>query len=333
MSSTTPNCCSRARSPSRPTIAVARHEYAIVLVKRHKHVEARREMEKLLQLDPAQPRLPHDLRDGVHRTQRLRSALPLYREVLAETPNDPELHLSIAHALKTLGRTEEAIASYRAAATARPRFGEAYWSLANLKTYRFTDAEIARMRSDEAAGDTALADRYHLCFALGKALEDRAEYAESFAYYERGNALKKTEMPLPAGTAGAKRPAASVDLHAGILRRARPAAAARIPAPIFIVGLPRSGSTLIEQILASHSRVEGTMELADIPRLVQELQGREKIDVDSALPGDPGRTRARMISSGSAKSILTSTRVYRNGQSRSSSTKCRIISGISVSFT
>ena len=120
-------------------------------------------------------------------------ALPLYREILAESPQDAELHLSIAHALKTLGQTEEAVESYRAAAAARPYFGEAYWSLANLKTYRFTDAELDRMRADEASPEIRLVDRYHLCFALGKALEDRAEYAESFIYYERGNALKKTE--------------------------------------------------------------------------------------------------------------------------------------------
>src|SRR5258708_39952655 len=101
-----------------------------------------------------------------------RQALPLYREILAETPNEPELHLSLAYALKTLGQTREAIESYRAAAACRPHYGEAYWSLANLKTYRFTDAEIARMRAAEASANIQQADRYHLCFALGKALED-----------------------------------------------------------------------------------------------------------------------------------------------------------------
>ena len=107
----------------------------------------------------------------------------------------PDLHLSIAHTYKTLGRSQEAIAAYRQAAATRPSFGDAYWSLANLKTYRFTDEEIARMRQEEAAATTTLADRYHLCFALGKALEDERQYAESFTYYERGNALKN---PKPA---------------------------------------------------------------------------------------------------------------------------------------
>ncbi|MGO9038457.1 MAG: tetratricopeptide repeat-containing sulfotransferase family protein [Steroidobacteraceae bacterium] len=295
-----------------PDHRLARHEYAIVLVKRHKHLEARREMEKLLQLDP---------RNRAYRTtyatvctglSDFDRALPLYREVLAETPNDPELHLSIAHALKTLGRTEEAIASYRAAATARPRFGEAYWSLANLKTYRFTDAEIARMRSDEAAGDTALADRYHLCFALGKALEDRAEYAESFAYYARGNALKKTEIryrPEPMErNAGLQASICTREFFAARVRWGCPD-----PSPIFVVGLPRSGSTLIEQILASHSRVEGTMELAEIPRLVQELQGREKIDSTPRYPGilaELTKDEFKRLGEG----YLESSRVYRKGK-------------------
>src|SRR5260370_38139355 len=106
-------------------------------------------------------------------------ALPLSREILAEPRNDPELHLSIAHALKTLGQTRAAIESYRAAATVRPDYGEALWSLANLKTYAFTDAEITRMRAAEASANIRQVDRYHLCFALGKALEHRAEYAQS----------------------------------------------------------------------------------------------------------------------------------------------------------
>jgi tetratricopeptide (TPR) repeat protein len=262
----------------------ARYEYAVALLKRHKHLRAREELERLLQKDP---------NNRMYRTTHATvctgigdygKALPLYREILAETPQDAELHLSIAHALKTLGRTEEAIDSYRAAAAVRPRFGEAYWSLANLKTYRFTDGELTRMRNHEAAPDINPADRYHLCFALGKALEDRAEYAESFIYYERGNALKKIECrytPEPLER--------NARLQASVCTReffaARQGFGLPDTSPIFVVGLPRSGSTLIEQILASHSQVEGTMELADIPRLVQELQGRETVDSYPRYPG------------------------------------------------
>jgi predicted Zn-dependent protease len=291
---------------------VARHEYAIVLLKRHKHVRAREEIEKLLKVDPdnlSYRTLYATVCTGFGDHGR---ALPLYREVLRLTPREPELHLSIAHALKTLGRTSEAIESYRAAAAVRPQFGETYWSLANLKTYRFTDAEMERMRSEEAGGKIELTDRYHFCFALGKALEDRADYAESYRYYDRGNALKKTECLYRPETLE----------HAASLQKSlctREFFAARrgfgcdSPAPILIVGLPRSGSTLIEQILASHSQVEGTMELADIPRLAQDLQGRE---THGSVPRYPGVLET--LDAGEFKRMgeryLADTRVYRKGK-------------------
>ena len=294
-----------------PDYHAARYEYVLALLNRHKHVRAREELEKLLATDP---------NNRVYRATRATicvgfgdyaQAVPLYREILAETPNDPELHLSIGHALKTLGQTQDAIESYRAATAVRPQYGEAYWSLANLKTYRFTDAEIAGMRAWEAANVQPV-DRYHLCFALGKALEDRSEYAESFAFYERGNALKKTECryrPEPLER--------NARLQAAVCTReffaARQGFGCPDPSPIFIVGLPRSGSTLIEQILSSHSRVEGTMELADIPRLVQDLRGREQNDSAPRYPGvlaDLGAQEFMRV----GEKYLDDTRVYRKGK-------------------
>jgi tetratricopeptide (TPR) repeat protein len=295
-----------------PDHHAARYEYAIALLSRHKHVRAREEMEKLLRIDP---------NNRAYRTTHATvctgfgdyaQALPLYREILAETPNDPELQLSMGHALKTLGRTPEAIKSYRAAATIRPYYGEAYWSLANLKTYRFTDAEIARMRAAEESVNIRQVDRYHMCFALGKALEDRGEYAESFAFYERGNVLKKTECryrPEPLER--------NARLQASLCTReffaARQGVGCPDPSPIFIVGLPRSGSTLIEQILSSHSRVEGTMELADIPRLVQDLRGREEIDSTPRYPGVLAELTAEDFTR-LGEQYLSDTRVYRQGK-------------------
>jgi tetratricopeptide (TPR) repeat protein len=295
-----------------PDYHAARYEYALALLKRHKHVRAREEMEKLLKTDP---------NNRVYRTTHATvctgfgdysQALPLYREILAETPNEAELHLSLAHALKTLGRTGEAIESYRAAAAVRPLYGEAYWSLANLKTYRFTDAEIARMRAAEASANIQQADRYHLCFALGKALEDRGEYAESFAFYERGNALKKTECryrPEPLER--------NARLQASVCTReffaARRGVGCPDRSPIFILGLPRSGSTLIEQILSSHSQVEGTMELAVIPRLVQELQGRERTESAPRYPGVLAELAAEDFTR-LGQQYLSDTKVYRQGK-------------------
>jgi hypothetical protein len=130
------------------------------------------------------------------------------------------------------------------------------------------------MRAEEGVAGVAVKDRYHLCFALGKALEDRADYAQSFTYYERGNSLKKVECRYrPEMTERNAQQQMSVCTREFFAARQGWGSPDR--SPIFVVGLPRSGSTLIEQILASHSQVEGTMELADIPRLVQDLQGRE----------------------------------------------------------
>src|SRR6201999_490775 len=173
---------------------------------------------------------------------------------------------------------------YLLAAAARPSFGDAYWSLANLKTYRFSQDEIAHMRGEEAAPSVHPVDRYHLCFALGKALEDRNEYAESWHFYERGNALKRAESryhPEIAETNTRKQ----IEVCTAQFFAARVGVGVPDPDPILIVGLPRSGSTLIEQILASHSQVEGTRELAEIQHLVLELQGREADLEDPRYPG------------------------------------------------
>src|ERR1700730_9977291 len=162
-----------------PDYHAARYDYAEVLCQRHKYAQAVAEAGKLRAAQPRSRnyRILHAnacIGLGDHE-----AGLRVYQELLAETPQNPELHLSIAHALKTLGRQAEAIESYRAAASVQPSFGDAYWSLANLKTYRFSDAELARMRTEEGREALAAADRYHLCFALGKQLADRAEDAES----------------------------------------------------------------------------------------------------------------------------------------------------------
>src|SRR5262249_46533034 len=153
-----------------------------------------------------------------------------------------DLHLSIAHSLKTVGRRDEAVESYRAAAQARAAYGDAYWSLANLKTYRFLDTEIGSMRAAEAAASTALVDRYHLCFALGKAYEDRGEYEESWRYYERGNAMKRSESRYrPEVIETNTRNQIATCTREFFAARGGFGASDRDP--IFILGLPRSGST------------------------------------------------------------------------------------------
>jgi tetratricopeptide (TPR) repeat protein len=294
-----------------PDYQAARRDYADVLVKRHRYALARQEIERLLEIEPRNPdylMLAATTAVGLGENER---AIGLYEQMLADAPGSADVNLWIAHALKTVGRVPEAIEAYRAAAAARPDFGDAYWSLANLKTYRFSDAEMARMRDEEASASIGLIDRYHLNFALGKALEDRGETAESWTYYERGNALKLSESRYrPEILETNTRQQIEVCTADFFARRA--GWGDPRPDPIFILGLPRSGSTLLEQILASHSQVEGTQELADVQRVVLELQGRDG-DLDNprypkVLPALTAADFRRL-----GESYLADTRAYRSG--------------------
>lgn len=265
-----------------PDYQAARYDYVQALVDVHKHQKAREEVEKLMRAEPdnAGARVSHA--SILFSLGELEEAIRRYREIAKQLPADAELQQSLGHALKTLGRQDEAVAAYRQAIQLRPTFGEAYWSLANLKTYRFTDSELQEMRALAARQVLQAADRYHVAFALAKALEDRSEAAESFHYYALGNALRREEarfkMDPIARTAQRHR-----ELCTPAFFKQREGWGCLDASPIFILGLPRAGSTLLEQILASHTMVEGTMELADIPRLVSSLGGRDSFD-ESGYP-------------------------------------------------
>ncbi len=295
-----------------PDYHLARFDYVRVLLQRHRNAKALEHSKILVSAEP-------DNRDfrAVYATSCLAladydEALRVYQALVEEAPEAPNLHLSIGHALKTLGRQHEAIEAYWSAARVTPSFGDAYWSLANLKTYRFTDDAIAQMRHQEQRPDIELADRYHLCFALGKGLEDRGEYADSFTYYARGNALKKSEIRYrPEPIERNARLQMSVFTEAFLASR-QDVGCPR-PDPIFIVGLPRAGSTLLEQILASHSQVEGTMELADISRLVLRLQGRRYDDQTPPYPGNLHDLPAEKFAAFGEK-YLADTQIYRTGR-------------------
>jgi tetratricopeptide (TPR) repeat protein len=265
-----------------PDYRAARQEYASALIELHRHEEARRHLTMLLEDEPdnrALRMLDAAALVGLGEHER---AIALYRELLG-TPADADVHLSIAHALKTLGKSSEAIASYRKAAQLRPDFGDAYWSLANLKTYRFPPEDVQQMRAALAAPGTGAVDRYHLCFALAKALEDQGEYGESFHFYELGNRLKHSEIKYrPAITESNTR--RQIDVCTAEFFAGREGWGTPQPGPIFIVGLPRSGSTLLEQILASHSQVEGTQELPNVQQIVSALRGRESDGTESRYP-------------------------------------------------
>jgi predicted Zn-dependent protease len=296
----------------KPDYHAARHDYTHTLIQRHKHKQALDEARKLLEVDPNDSDYRSLAATALVGLGEHHQAIALYRDMIADRPNDPDVRLWIAHALKTVGQVPEAIAAYQAATHARPDFGDAYWSLANLKMYRFGDDEIARMRAQESAPTTALEDRIHLCFALGKAYEDRGETADSWRHYERGNALKRAESryrPEIIETNTRKQ----IEVCTPAFFAQRSGWGDQSPDPIFILGLPRAGSTLIEQILASHSQVEGTQELPDIQRMVIEIQGRDP-DLDNplypaALAGMTQQDFARL-----GQRYMADTRIYRTGK-------------------
>ena len=203
-------------------------------------------------------------------------ARAIYERLLAEQPDQPLLWQNLGHVLKTLGEQGEAIKAYRAAVDRQPALGEAWWSLANLKTVKLEDEDIARMEAalDALAGEEGRdEDVFHLHFSLGKAYEDAGDIARSFEHYDKGNRLRRTlvryDPDLLSAEAGAAAQTFTAPFIAGMGEGGCPA-----PDAIFIVGLPRSGSTLVEQILSSHSAIEGTMELSEMMVIAARLQSR-----------------------------------------------------------
>tara|TARA_R110002126_G_scaffold83667_2_gene204023 strand:- start:5337 stop:7328 length:1992 start_codon:yes stop_codon:yes gene_type:complete len=288
-----------------------RLDFIDVLRKRQKFEAALAQAKALHEREPDNPLFQSHLAIESMQTGDFDQALVLFETILQALPEDPATLTSRGHALKTLGRQDEAIASYQSAARVRPNQGDAWYALANLKTYRFSDDELARLRSQENAPDLGFQDRIYLCFALGKALEDRKDYAAAFEYYERGNDLKRAQTRYKSDQMEEELEAqASIctpelfDKQAG---KGCPA-----PDPVFIVGLPRAGSTLIEQILASHSQVDGTLELPNILALSHRLRGRNRVSDRTFYPRvlhdlDAGKLRAL------GEDYLENTRIHRQG--------------------
>jgi len=214
-------------------------------------------------------------------------AIKLYEGVLDRTPNQPKVWLSYGHMLKTVGRQEEGIAAYRKSISVKLTLGEAWWSLANLKTVNFTDADIAVMRGALEAAGLSDEDRLHLDFALGKAMHDAGRADEAFAHYAKANALRLKQAPYRSAdiTKLVDESIEAFDAQAFTSR----AGGCEAPDPIFIVGMPRAGSTLVEQILSSHSLVEGTTELPDLPAVAREGGHYPKSVLDLSKAGRRAR--------------------------------------------
>lgn len=249
-----------------PAFTAARANLALVLYRQNRPAEAIEELNRVVAEEPDNAGFGNLQAAALSRLGDFDDALAVYQTVLERAPNQPKVWMSYGHVLKTVGRLEEGIAAYRRSLQLTPTLGETWWSLANLKTVKFTDDDIAAMQAALASPDLAEEDRFHLDFALGKALEDRGQADPAFAHYAAGNALRRTQIDYdPKQISG--QVDRSIALFTPEFLAARAGQGCDAPDPVFIVGMPRAGSTLVEQILSSHSQVEGTMELPDIPAL------------------------------------------------------------------
>ena len=266
-----------------PGFAAARRNYALVLHRQNKPAQALPEVERLLKDEPRNPGLQNLHAAILTSIGEYQQALDAYAAVLAGDPGQAKVWMSYGHALKTAGRQQDAIDAYRRSIALTATLGEAWWSLANLKTVRFTAEDVVAMQAHLARTNLTTEDRFHFHFALGKALEDGGDYARSFEHYAAGNQQRRREV-----TYDADQTAAQVQRTRALFTpqflASRAGSGAPDRDPIFIVGLPRSGSTLVEQILSSHPAVEGTMELPDLVAMVRALGGRKTWADQSQYP-------------------------------------------------
>ncbi|MFT5334655.1 MAG: tetratricopeptide (TPR) repeat protein [Halioglobus sp.] len=292
-----------------PSFNSARYNYAVLLHRRNDPAQALVEIERLLAADAASPSYRNLCAVILSRIGEYRRSGEMYAQLLAEYPATAKVWLSYGHVLKTEGRIDECIDAYRQSIVHNPAFGEAYWSLANLKTFRFTHADSAQMNKQLA--DSSLDDesRLHLHFALGKACEDAEDHAGAFTHYDQGNTLHRANHPYDANL-NTTRTARLKNSFSRDFFRERTGTGCNSSAPIFIVGMPRAGSTLLEQILSSHSAVEGTTELPDIISMAKDLRDEADSDEIVAYTGVlADKNAAELLELG--EQYLERTRVHR----------------------
>jgi tetratricopeptide (TPR) repeat protein len=258
-----------------PGFTAARSNLATIFHKQNRPAEAIAVLEGLLRHDPNSPAYQNLMAASMSRIGNFDEALALYAQLLGQISNQPRLWMSYAHLLKTVGKLDDSVAAYRKALAIMPSLGEVWWSLANLKTVQMSEADIAAMSAALDIAGLGDDDRLHLHFALGKACQDQGESDASFHHFAEGNRLRRAALDYRAGDTTAHVERART-LFTPAFFAEREGAGCPSDEPIFILGLPRAGSTLIEQVLASHSRVEGTMELPDLPALAARLGGPEK---------------------------------------------------------
>jgi tetratricopeptide (TPR) repeat protein len=283
-----------------PGFLGARHTLAVVLQRQNRGVEALAEVERLLAAEPENLNFVGLKAAALTLVGEYEASAAHYRRVLARHPDQSKLWMSLGHTLRTLGRRGESIEAYERAIALQPGLGEAWWSLANLKTHRFSEADLATLRGQLARPELSDDDRLHLHYANGKALEDSGADASAFAAYAEGARLRREQVGYDAA-ATTQQMARIRATFTPELFAARAGQGCDAADPIFIVGLPRSGSTLIEQVLSSHPDVEGTMELPDLAALAKAIDGYPAAAAE--LPAE----RLREL----GEQFLASTRVQR----------------------
>jgi len=246
------------------------------LMERSKYLEAIPVFTKATQLEPNRPVTWGGLAHAHARSSHPEEAAEAYARAVELKPDAPLVQMGYAHALKTLGDQAGALTAYRAAIAAKPDFGEVYWSMANLKIFKFEEEEVDAMEYQIREGDLSESAEIHFRFALGKAWEDQRDYDKAWHYYDTGNSLHRMQVDHDPVEMEVRLENISEVFSAEFLEQSQ-GNGCEDPDPIFIVGLPRSGSTLVEQILASHSQVEGTSELSILTRLASSM-GRYRTD-------------------------------------------------------
>jgi tetratricopeptide (TPR) repeat protein len=266
-----------------PAYSAARLRLARTLLLRNRPAESLKVLDALLDTDPENLAASGSKAAALGSIGEYDQAIALYERLIGQSPDKAGIWMSYGHLLNTVGRAEESIAAYRRAIGIDPGFGEAWWSIANLKTARLDDADILRMAGALELPEPDDNKRLHLHFALGKAQEDARQHEASFSHYAAGNRLRRQSV------------AYDPDVHSALVKQCRAVYSADLfqsrsgtgipaPDPIFIVGMPRAGSTLIEQILSSHSLVEGTSELPYLPSMVQRLNAQAGSGSGAAYP-------------------------------------------------
>src|SRR6185312_5943527 len=263
-----------------PDFSAARYRLVSSLYLQNRLHEALPHIDLLLEKDPVNPQFRTMKASLLGQMGDDLQSLGLFEELVNEYPRHPASWVSYGHALKGAGKQDEGVRAYRKAIELLPQLGGGYWSLANLKTFRFTDADIAEMQRQLERGDLRVEARVQFFFSLGKAYEDQKQFAQAFEAYQKGNALWRSTVEYDADKTHA-----FVEACKGYIDREffaeRKGWGCPARDPIFVVGLPRAGSTLLEQIMSSHSQIEGTMELPNITSLARHLNEDNSTDTES----------------------------------------------------